>query len=153
MGKSKRPKWFGLELEDDANRDILLRSLKRRSDCVKTPYWDSNFVNWLIYDCTIDSCGVHVESIGKYVVTLCAHCAGVQTQGICMEAIFNVPTADFTTADFVKMIGPHRYHKNGPVFQFEWFPSLNDPRIDAKHIDELMWWYDASYDASEDEDA
>ena len=152
MGKSKQPKWFGLELDDDANRDILLRSLKRRRDCVTTPYWNSNFVNWLIYECTIHPCGVSVESIDKEVVTLCAHCEGVQTQGICLDAIFKVPTADFTMADFVKMIGPYRYHKHGPAFWFEWFPRLNDTRIGDKNIVELRWWYDGFYDDSKDED-
>ena len=152
MGKSKQHKWFGLELDEDANRDILLRSLKRRRDCVSTPYWNSDFVNWLIYECTIHPCGVHVESIDEEVVTLCAHCEGVQTQGICLDAIFKVPTADFTMADFVKMIGPYRYHKHGPAFRFEWFPRLNDTRIGYKNIVELRWWYDGFYDDSEDED-
>lgn len=152
MGKSKQPKWFGLELDKDSNRNILLRSLKRRRDCVSTPYWNSDFVNWLIYECTIHHCGVSVESIDNEVVTLCAHCAGVQTQGICLDAIFKVPTADFTMADFVKMIGPYRYHKHGPACRFEWFPRLNDPRIGDKNIVELRWWYDGFYDDSEDED-
>lgn len=84
-------------------------------------------------------------------MTLCAHCEGVQTQGICLDAIFKVPTAYFTMADFVKMIGPYRYHKHGPACRFEWFPRLNDPRIGDKNIVELRWWYDGSYDDSEDE--
>ena len=56
------------------------------------------------------------------------------------------------TQDFIKMIGPYRYHKNGPAMRFEWFPKMNDQRIDPVYITEMAWWYDEFYDESEDED-
>lgn len=54
------------------------------------------------------------------------------------------------TPDLVKMIGPHRYHKNGPVCRFEWFPRLDDRRITPCHIVRLEWWYDESYDVTKE---
>lgn len=145
-----KPKWFGLELDDSVHRGKMVRSLKRHGKPVTTPYWNSDFVNWLIYECTIHPCGLHVESIDEEKVTLCAHCAGVQTEGICLDATFEVPTRMFFTPDFVKMIGPYRYHKHGPACRFAWYPRVSDPRVDPKYITELEWWYDPSEDETED---
>lgn len=116
-----------------------------------TPFFADPFVDWLIYDCTIGPCGLRLESIEEDVVTFEANCSGVQTQGICLSATFRIPTKEFTTADFVKMIGPYRYHKHGPVCRFEWFPQLDDPRLTGENVTELEWWYDDYYD-EEDED-
>lgn len=140
------PKWFGLELDDDGSRAAMLRSLKRRAKPVTTPYWKSGFVDWLVYEGTIRPCGLHVESIDEEKVTLCAHCVGVQTEGICLDATFEVPTADFDTKDIVRMVGPYRYHKHGPACRFEWFPRVTDPRVGSANITELEWWYDPFYD-------
>lgn len=144
------PRWFGLELNDAVYRAIMLRSLKRRAKPVTTPYWKSDFVDWLVYECTIRPCGLRVGSIDEEKVTLCAHCAGVQTEGICLDATFEVPTADFGTKDFARMIGPYRYHRHGPACRFEWYPDVSDPRVAPDKITELDWWYDPSKDETEE---
>ena len=145
-------RWVGADLDNEANRRKFIRFLKGWHNEMTTPYWDTPFVNWLIYECTIHPCGLRVESITEDFVTLCAHCAGVQTEGICLDATFKVPTRMFKTPDLVKMIGPYRYHKNGPAMRFEWFPGMNDKRVGPEHIAELAWWYDESYDETGDGD-
>ena len=142
-------RWVGQELNDDATRKRFIRHLKRWHNEFTTPYWKSDFNDWLIYDCTVHPCGLSVESIDEMFVTLCAHCVGVQTEGICLDATFKVPTRMFKTPDFVKMIGPYRYHKHGPACRFAWFPRADDERISARHITELRWWYDECEDETE----
>lgn len=150
MGKiNYQKRWVGQELDDDAVRKKFIRHLKKWHNEFTTPYWKSDFIDWLIYDCTIHPCGLSVESIDEMFVTLCAHCAGVQTEGICLDATFKVPTRMFKTPDFVKMIGPYRYHKHGPACRFAWFPRADDERISARHITELRWWYDECEDETE----
>lgn len=143
-------RWVGSEFDDDAVRARFVRHLKRWHNEFTTPYWKSNFNDWLIYECTIGPCGLSVEHIDMSYVTLCAHCAGVQTDGICLDAVFRVPTQEFRTQDLVKMIGPYRYHKNGPAMRFEWFPRVTDKRISPCHISELRWWYDGTNDETEE---
>lgn len=150
MGKVDYLKrWVGQELNDDATRKGFVRHLKRWHNEFTTPYWKSDFNDWLIYDCTIHPCGLSVESIDEMFVTLCAHCVGVQTEGICLDATFKVPTRMFKTPDLVKMIGPYRYHKHGPACRFAWYPRMDDRRISACHITELRWWYDECEDETE----
>lgn len=147
--KSK-PEWVGQDLDADDVRSRFLRQLRRSPKGFTTPYWNNGFINWLVYECTINPCGLRVKSIEELFVTLCAHCAGVQTEGICLDATFKVPTRMFKTPDLVKMIGPYRYHKNGPVCRFEWFPRRDDRRIAPCHIVQLEWWYDESYDETKE---
>lgn len=150
MGKVDYLKrWVGQELNDDATRKRFIRHLKRWHNEFTTPYWKSDFNDWLIYDCTVHPCGLSVESIDEMFVTLCAHCAGVQTEGICLDATFKVPTRLFKTPDLVKMVGPYRYHKHGPACRFAWYPRMDDKRISACHITELRWWYDECEDETE----
>lgn len=139
-------RWVGKDLNDDRTRKRFVYHLKGWYNKFTTPYWKNPFIDWLVYESTIRPCGLSVESIDEAVVTLRAHCAGVQTEGICLDAIFKVPTTEFTTSDFVKMIGPYRYHKHGPACRFEWFPRSNDKRISPCHIAELRWWYDEHED-------
>lgn len=147
MGKVNYLKrWVGQELDNPVVRKRFIRHLKRWHNEFTTPYWSCEFIDWLIYECTIHPCGLRVESITEDFVTMCAHCAGVQTEGICMDATFKVPTDEFKTPDLVKMIGPYRHHKHGPATRFEWFPRPDDPRIHESYITELAWWYDESED-------
>lgn len=120
-----------------------------KGSCV-TPFIVDPFVDWLIYDCTVFPCGLRLESIEEDVVTFEANCSGVQTQGICLSATFRIPTKDFAAEDFVKMIGPYRYCKDGPVCRFTWFPESGDPRLTAENITELEWWYDEFYDEGDE---
>ena len=152
MGKvNYQKRWVGQELDDDAVRKRFIRHLKKWHNEFTTPWWDCDFNKWLVYECTINPCGLKVDSIAEDVVTMRAQCDGVQTEGICLEATFKVPTKLFKTPDLVKMIGPYRYHKNGPAIRFEWFPKMNDQRIDPVYITEMAWWYDEFYDESEEE--
>ena len=152
MGKvNYQKRWVGQELDDDATRKKFIRHLKRWHNEFTTPYWKSDFNDWLIYDCTVHPCGLQVDSIAKDFVTLCANCEGVQTEGICLDVTFKVPTKLFKTQDLVKMIGPYRYHKNGPAMRFEWFPEMDDPRINPIYITEMSWWYDEFYDEKEED--
>lgn len=153
MGKVNYMKrWVGQELDDNAVRKKFIRHLKRWHNGFTTPWWDCGFNKWLVYGATIQPCGLIVESIAEGVVTLVADCTGVQTEGICLEATFKVPTKLFKTQDLVKMIGPYRYHKNGPAMRFEWFPEMDDPRINPIYITDMAWWYDPVYDESAEED-
>lgn len=153
MGKTDYLKrWVGKDFNRDRTRKRFIEHLKGWHNEFTTPYWRSAFIDWLVYEATIHPCGLRVKSITEDFVTLCAHCAGVQTEGICLDATFKVPTDRFKTVDLVKMIGPHRYHRHGPVMRFEWFPKLTDPRIDPKYITELAWWYDNYYDETENGD-
>lgn len=152
MGKvNYQKRWVGQELDDDAVRKRFIRHLKRWHNEFTTPWWDCKFNKWLVYECTINPCGVHVESITEGAVTLSARCSGAQTEGICLEATFMVPLAMFQVPDLMKMIGPYRYSKNGPVTRFEWFPKMGDMRIDPVYITEMAWWYDEFYDESNEE--
>ena len=147
MGRvSYQKRWVGQELDDPAVRKKFIRHLKRWHNEFTTPYWKSQFIDWLVYESTIQPCGLSVESIDSSFVTLCAHCAGVQTEGICLDAVFKVPVRIFHTADLVKMIGPYRYYKHGPACRFEWFPKMDDKRILPCYITERRWWYDESED-------
>ena len=152
MGKvNYQKRWVGQELDDDAVRKRFIRHLKKWHNEFTTPWWDCGFNRWLVYECTIHPCGLGVESIAEDTVTLCAHCAGVQTEGICLDVTFKVPTKLFKTPDLMKIIGPYRYHKNGPEMRFEWFPRINDQRIDPVYITEMAWWYDEFYEESGEE--
>lgn len=147
MGKvNYQKRWVGQELDDDAVRKKFIRHLKRWHNEFTTPYWKSNFNDWLIYECTVHHCGLHVKSIDEEVVTLCAYCVGIQTEGICLNVTFKVPTKLFKISDLAMMIGPYRYHKNGPATRFEWYPKLDDTRINPVYITEMAWWYDESKD-------
>ena len=153
MGKvDYQKRWVGQELDDPFVRKIFIRHLKRWHNEFTTRWWDCGFNQWLVYECTINPCGLKIDSIAEDVVTMRAHCDGIQTEGICLEATFKVPTKLFKTSDLVKIIGPHRHHKNGPATRFEWFPKLDDPRINPIYITEMSWWYDESYDESEEEE-
>ena len=153
MGKTNHQRrWVGRELDDDAVRKRFIRHLKRWHNEFTTPWWDCGFNRWLVYECTIGPCGLRVDSIAEDVVTLIADCSGVQTEGICLEVTFRVPTKLFKTPDFVKMIGPYRHHRNGPATRFGWYPSLGDPRIDPVYVTEMAWWYDEFHDESGDEE-
>lgn len=139
-------RWVGQDLDDAAVRKKFIRHLKRWHNEFTTPYWKSAFIDMLVYEFTIHPCGLRVETIDESFVKLRAHAAGVQTEGICLDAAFMAPTTEFRTPDLVKMIGPYRYCKHGPAMRFEWFPRLDDPRINPKYITELTWWYDEFYD-------
>ena len=153
MGKvNYQKRWVGQELDDSVVRKKFIRHLKRWHNEFTTPWWDCGFNKWLVYGATIQPCGLHVESIAEGVVTLTADCTGVQTEGICLEVTFRVPTTMFQTPDLMKMIGPYRYQKNGPVTRFKWFPENDDPRINPIYITEMAWWYDPVYDESVKED-
>ena len=147
MGKvNYQKRWVGQELDDPVVRKKFIRHLKKWHNEFTTPWWDCGFNKWLVYGATIQPCGLSVESIAEGVVTLIADCTGVQTEGICLEATFRIPTTMFQTPDLMKMIGPYRYHKNGSAMRFEWFPRMDDKRISACHITELRWWYDECED-------
>lgn len=141
-------RWVGKELDDSDVRKKFIRHLKRWHNEFTTPWWGCDFNKWLVYECTISPCGLQVDSIARDAVTLCAHCDGVQTEGICLDVTFKVPMKLFKTPDLVKMIGPYRYHNNGPAMRFEWFPKMDDPRINPIYITEMSWWYDEFYDES-----
>lgn len=141
--------WEGVDLDNDANRAKFVRFLKGWHGEMTTGYWESGFTRWLVYDCTVRPCGLRVEKISEDFVTLCAHCAGVQTEGICLDATFMVPTAKFKPAELYNMIGPYRWHIHGPACMFTWAPRRSDGRVDPMYITELSWWYDEVYDKSE----
>lgn len=140
------PEWAGQDLDNDVVLAKFARRLKANPGGIVTPYWRCRLTDWLIYDTTIRNCGMRVESIDSAFVTLSAHCAGIRTDGICLDAVFKIPTRSFKTPDLVKIIGPHRYHKNGPACWFTWFPAEDDRRISPCNILELVWWYDETRD-------
>ena len=144
-------RWVGKDFDDDAVRRRFIRHLMSWHNEFTTPYWKSDFNDWLIYEGTIKPCGLRVESITEDFVTLLANCAGVQTDGICLDATFKVPTTDFTVSELVTMIGPFRYHRNGPAVRFTWYPRIRDGRIKPCYITELVWWYDGFYNEGDEE--
>ena len=153
MGKVNYMKrWVGQELDDESVRKRFIRHLKKWHNEFTTPWWDCGFNKWLVYGATIQPCGLRVESIAEGIVTLIADCTEVQTEGICLEVTFRIPTTMFQTPDLMKMIGPYRYQKNGPVTRFKWFPENDDPRINPIYITDMAWWYDSRYDESVKED-
>lgn len=148
MGKvNYQKRWVGQELDDPTVRKKFIRHLKKWHNEFTTPWWDCGFNRRFVYERAIHQCGLRVDLISEDAVTLYVNCAGVQTtEGICLCVTFKVPTKLFKTPDLVKMIGPYRYHKNGPAMRFEWFPKKNDPRINPIYITEMEWWYNELYD-------
>lgn len=136
MGKVKNcvNQWCS-DFNDRAIRKRFVRHLKRRNDKLTTPWWESSFNMWLVYEATIHPVGLELESIDRWFVTLHANCEGVQSEGICLKATFKIPLREFKLGELLKMIE-----------SFQWFPDDADHRIAPEFITELSWWYDAFYD-------
>lgn len=153
-------RWVGQELDDEDVRKRFRRALMRAranfnrpgrklgTASVFTPYWKSDFIDWLVYEGTLNPCGARVESITPDFVTFEANCSGVQSEGICLDATFMIPTSEFTRSQLKQM-----------VHDFEWYPCEGTPNgvtygpfDKTEYITELEWWYDGSYDDGSEEE-
>ena len=145
-------KWIGQEFEDNETRKRFRRSLitalrnwragKRETSEVETPYWKSDFNDWLVYESTLLPCGCKVESITPQFVTFSAYCSGVSSEGICLDAEFVIPTSEFTRAQLKQMVHTFEYY---PTSQSDKGVSYG-PFTKTEYISRLTWWYDDSYD-------
>lgn len=148
----------------DRNWKRLRKYLKDDGGCVLTPYIDDQFVDWLIYDSTIQPVGLEINAITKEYVKATASAVGVQTGGICLEAVFRIPIRPdchdgrgancFAVSELADLVREREWKSKQHNWKchaqpFEWFPHLLDPKVDTPNIDHLRWWYDES----EDEDA
>ena len=69
MGKvNYQKRWVSQELDDPAVRKKFIRHLKRWHNEFTTLYWKSQFIDWLVYESTIQPCGLSVESIDSSFV-------------------------------------------------------------------------------------
>lgn len=134
MTKSNR--WFDRNFDDDKVRRKFRRALRRRKELV-TPYWKSDFIDWLIYEGTIYPCGVKVKEISPTYCTFEANSSGVQSEGICLIAKFKIETCKFTRKELEYM-----------VHDFEISPAGTRlmALFDTENITNLTWFYDRSYD-------
>lgn len=138
MVKSSR--WVDQNFDDEKVRRKFRRALRCRKELV-TPYWKSSFNDRLIYEETIFPYGVKVKEISPTYCTFEANSSGVQSEGICLIAEFNIETCRFTRKELAQM-----------VHDFEFYPDREASRgtFDTKNITSLTWFYDRSYDDSED---
>lgn len=129
--------WFGPEFDDEGNRRKLRRSLRRRAKGYTTLYWNSDFIDWLVYEGTIFPCGPKVKSVTPDFCTFEADAAGVQSEGICLTAVFKVETVKFTRCELKQMVHDFEFSASGERL-CALFPT--------ETIVRLEWHYDGAYD-------
>lgn len=137
---AKPSRWIDQDFDDEKVRWDFRRALRRRKELV-TPYWKSSFNDWLVYKGAIFPCGVKVKEISSTYCTFEADSSGVQSEGICLIAEFRIETYRFTRKDLTQMVRGFEFHPKG-----ERLMAL----FDTKNITSLTWFYDGSYDDSED---
>ena len=154
--------WFGKDFDDKRARGCLRRALMRRAKeyakgkredpSLVTPYWKSDFNDWMLYESTIKCCGVVCVERDDDLCVFEADTSGVQNEGICMIARFEIPTREFTKRqlkDIVPSCGeyfPERTKRVDGKWQTGYGPFENE-----KYIKSLSWWYDEWEDIGEEE--
>lgn len=139
-GGTRTLHWFGKDLDDDAVRRRFRKALRRCGEPYRTlytPYWQSDFNDFLIFGGTLVPCGAMVDSIDPDATWLTVDCAGVQTEGICLVARFRIPTTAFT-----------RRELEGMTYGFEFHPApvRVEEVFTRERITGLEWRYDPMYD-------
>lgn len=138
MAKSSR--WVDQDFDDEKVRRKFRRALRCRKELV-TPYWKNSFNDWLIYEGTIIPCGVKVKEVSPTYCTFEADSSGVQSEGICLIAEFKIETYRFTRKELAQMVHDFEFYPEGKRLM---------ALFDTKNITSLTWFYDGSYDDSED---
>lgn len=128
--------WVNQNFDDDEVRRKFRRALCRLKEFA-TPYWKSDFIDWLIYEGTIHPCGVKVMEISPTYCTFEANTSGVQSEGICLIAEFKIETCKFTRKELAQMVRGFEFYPKGKRLM---------ALFDAKNITNLTWFYDRSYD-------
>lgn len=158
-------RWVGQELDDEGVRKRFRRALMRAranfnrsgrklgAASIFTPYWKSDFIDWLVFEGTLNPCGARVESITPDFVTFGVDCSGVQTEGVCLDATFVIPASEFTGPQLMQMVHDFGHYPCGEKLIYETGnPSpvakviTYGPFDNTEYITELEWWYDGSYD-------
>lgn len=161
-------RWLGVELDELAERKKFRRALMRanaefmrkdRKDAsIYTPYWHSDFIDWLIYDCTLAVCGCVCTEKNNEWCEFEVNSSGCQTEGICLDAKFVIPTKEFSKAELAEIVpGCGEYYparktrvkKAGKPAYGTTFGPFGFPE---KFCDHIEWWYDAYYDESDNND-
>lgn len=142
-------KWCGVEFDVEKHRKRFRRSLMkaasdfgrrhRRCAYIHTPYWESDFNDWLIYDCTLGVAGCVCTEKNDDFCVFETDATGCQTEGICMRATFVIPTSEFSVKELTEIVpGCGEYypcHWKGAIGSFGPFGR-------RKYIKKLEWWYD-----------
>lgn len=156
--------WVGKQFDDDEVRRkfrkvLMERARKHRKDrdsqqCVLTPYWHSDFNDWLIYESTVKCCGVVCTERNDEVCLFEADTTGVQTEGICCVAHFEIPTREFTPKQLKEIVpgcGEYfplkEWRLPGGIWRIDYGPFSN-----PAYVKRLEWWYDEWEDIKEEDD-
>lgn len=155
--------WPKFDFDDDGSRAKFRRALMRRAaDCahgrratreILTPYWESGFNDWLLYEGTLAVCGAVCTERTDGYCTFEADASGVQSEGICMLATFVIPTREFTDSQLAGIVpGCGEYHPLGRrcLGDGVWVADYG-PFDDGRYVKSLAWWYDGYYDGVDGE--
>lgn len=158
--------WVGIELDEPAERKKFRKALmrantehnrkKRKGFSIFTPYWESTFIDWLIYECTLAVCGCVCTEKNNEWCEFEVNASGCQSEGICLEAKFVIPTKEFTKAELKEIVpGCGEYYpgkktrikKAGKPTYGTTFGPFGFPE---KYCTRIEWWYDNDYDEQEE---
>ena len=148
------PKWFGSTSTKNGFVDAVARTLKRRwprTDLV-TPYWRNGFVDWLVFDATLDETGAWVHEVRKDAVVCEAAASGVQTDGICLSAWFEIPTSELSPEQVGDLAACMVRDVEYPVYGILWPKDAPRGPFKRKYITKLEWWYEPEFERRDEEE-
>ena len=167
LNRKLNRKWCGVELDVEKHRKRFRRALmkassdfgrgRRCSAYVVTPYWKSDFNDWLIYDCTLGVAGCVCTEKDEDHCVFEVDSTGCQEEGICMRAYFYIPTSEFSRKELKEIVpGCGEYyprHRKGTIDEYGklTYGFTYGPFDKKKYITKLEWWYDAFEDQKGEE--